>query len=418
MKILISAIACNPYLGSENYVGWAAVKCLARDHDLWVVTSKRHRLDLEKAETEGLVPKNVRFILVGNYEEWRHSRRLGRLKDWQEYVNFSRAILPVGRQLHVTEKFDLAHHVTIATWRVASPLWRLGIPFVFGPIGGNEQFPPRLFPILSRSAAGFELLRMLSNTASRFSPSVRACMRHASHIFASNSETESLVKRLHGSSEGVSRLMQTFFPAERIQAFTIQAARREATGPLRLFAGGYLEGRKGGALAIHALARAKAKGVKFQYRLCSNGPEIDHLRKLAIRLGLGDEILFASPLSGEAYRTELGATHIYLLPSLRDSAGATLMEAMLAGCVPVVADCGGPGHIVTAECGYKIPVSNCERMIDDLANTIVILDRDRKIILEKGRAASRRITADFSEEHYRATLNAVYQSVAGMKRQV
>jgi glycosyltransferase involved in cell wall biosynthesis len=417
MKIFLSAIACNPYLGSENYVGWAAVKCLARDHDLWVVTSKRHRLDLEKAETEGLVPKNVRFILVGNGEGWRPSRRLGRLKDWQEYVNFSRAILPLGRQLHVTEKFDLAHHVTIATWRVASPLWRLGIPSVFGPIGGNEQFPLRLFPILSLSAARFELLRMLSNTVSKFSPSIRACMRHASHIFAANSETESLVKKLRGSSDGVSRLMQTFFSAERIQAFTSQANLKNLSGPLRLFAGGYLEGRKGGALAIHALARAKAKGVKFQYRLCSNGPEIDHLRKLAMRLGLGDEILFASPFSGEAYRTELGATHIYLLPSLRDSVGSTLMEAMLAGCVPVVADCGGPGHIVTEECGYKIPVSSRDRMIDDLANTIVTIDRNRKIILEKGAAAAQRITTNFTEENYRATVNSVYQSVTGTKRQ-
>jgi glycosyltransferase involved in cell wall biosynthesis len=324
----------------------------------------------------------------------------------------------VARDLHQAVKFDLVHHVNYATWRVASPLWKLGIPFIFGPIGGNEQFPPRLFPILSLSAAGFELLRMLSNTTSRFSLSVRACMRHASHILASNSETESLVKRLRGSSEGVSRLTQAFYSAERIQAFTRHATLRDPTGPLRLFAGGYLEGRKGVALAIHALARAKAKGVSFRYRVGDHGPELSHLKKLAQQHGLQEEITFGYLPSAEEYRKELGATHVYLLPSLRDSAGATLMEAMLAGCVPVVADCGGPGHIVTAECGYKIPVSSRERMIDDLANTIVTLDRDRKIILEKGRAASSRIAADFSEEHYRATLNAVYQSVAGMKRQL
>ena len=38
MKILISAIACNPYLGSGNYFGWSAVKCLAQDHELWVMS--------------------------------------------------------------------------------------------------------------------------------------------------------------------------------------------------------------------------------------------------------------------------------------------------------------------------------------------------------------------------------------------
>lgn len=418
MKILISAIACNPYLGSESSGGWSAVTVLARDHDLWVLTGRQNQSDLQRAAAEGLVPANVRFFFAGEFRPWHPKGLRGRLQDWREYLYFSRVILPLARQLHATEKFDLVHHVTIATWRVTSPLWRLGIPFVFGPIGGNEQFPPRLFPILSRSAAGFELLRMLSNTASRFSPSVRACMRHASHILAANSETESLVKRLRGSSEGVSRLTQAFYSAERIQAFTRHATLRDPTGPLRLFAGGYLEGRKGVALAIHALARAKAKGVSFRYRVGDHGPELSHLKKLAQQHGLQEEITFGYLPSAEEYRKELGATHVYLLPSLRDSAGATLMEAMLAGCVPVVAGCGGPGHIVTAECGYKIPVSSCERMIDDLANTIVTLDRDRKIILEKGRAASRRIAADFSEEHYRATLNAVYQSVAGMKRQL
>jgi glycosyltransferase involved in cell wall biosynthesis len=411
MKIFLSAIACNPYLGSENYFGWAAVKCLARDHDLWVVTSKRHRLDLEKAETEGLVPKNVRFIYIGKFEEWRSSRWFGRLKDWKEYINFSEALLPVARDWHQTVKFDLAHHVTIATWRVATPLWKLGIPFIFGPVGGNEKFPLRFLTMLSPTAAGFELFRMSSNVASRFSPAVRACLRHSAHVLTSNPETENLVKAVRGSSTGVSRLLPCFHADAKIKAFARYAADKQTNGPLRLFAGGLMEGRKGVSLALEALARVKAKGVKFQYRVGSHGSEVDHLRKLAVRMGVGDEIVFASPLSGEAYRTELGTTHIYLLPSLRDSAPVTLEEAMLAGCVPVVADCGGPAVVVTDECGFKIPVSNRRQMVEDLANVILTLDHRREIILQKGAAAAKRIATAFAEENYRLAINAVYQSV-------
>lgn len=171
-----------------------------------------------------------------------------------------------------------------------------------------------------------------------------------------------------------------------------------------------MEGRKGIALAIQGLAQAKANGVHFQYRVGNNGPEVPHLKKLAQQLGLRKEIIF-SPFPKEEYRKGLGATHIFFLPSLRDSVGATLLEAMLGGCVPVVADCGGPGHIVTAECGYKIPVSSPSQMINDLANVIVAIDRTRKIILEKGAAAAQRVATHFSEEHYRRTVNAVYQSI-------
>ena len=41
---------------------------------------------------------------------------------------------------------------------------------------------------------------------------------------------------------------------------------------------------------------------------------------------------------------------------------------------------------------------------------------DRKIIVEKGRAASRRILTHYTEEHYRRTVNAVYEAVAAKCR--
>lgn len=172
-----------------------------------------------------------------------------------------------------------------------------------------------------------------------------------------------------------------------------------------------MEGRKGVALALEALAKVKAKGVNFQYRVTNVGPEIAQLRKLALRLGLGSEILFAPPLSGEAYQKELGAAHIYLLPSFRESSGLTMMEAMLAGCVPVVADCGGPAAVVNDECGFKVCVSNRRQMVEDLADVISGLDRDREIIRQKGAAATKRIATAFAEENYRQAVNAVYKSV-------
>jgi glycosyltransferase involved in cell wall biosynthesis len=226
-----------------------------------------------------------------------------------------------------------------------------------------------------------------------------------------NPETEKLVKTLRGSDNGISRLMGTFQSEQKVSTFSRFVPEKKLDGPLRLFAGGNMEGRKGVALALAALALVKKAGVDFCYRLASNGPEIAHLKQLAARLDLSRAVLFADSLHGEDYQRELGATHIYLLPSLRDNAPVTLTEAMLAGCVPVVADCGGPGIIVTAACGYKIPVVNREQMVAQLAETIIKLDRDRNLILEKGRAAAQRIAADFSEENYRKTVNAVYAAV-------
>jgi glycosyltransferase involved in cell wall biosynthesis len=164
-------------------------------------------------------------------------------------------------------------------------------------------------------------------------------------------------------------------------------------------------------LALRALARVKSQGVKFRYRFCGGGPDAGAMRELAASLGLREEAFFDEALSGTAYRAELAATHIYLLPSFRESTGLTMMEAMLAGCVPVVADCGGPAGIVTSDCGYKIAVTTAEQMTGELADAIVAMDRQRDIIRQKGSAAAERIATAYSESNYRKVVGAVYASM-------
>jgi glycosyltransferase involved in cell wall biosynthesis len=417
MKVLVSAHWCASREGSEGYFGWSAIQCLSKDHELWVLTSSRNKSDLEDAKSKRLVPQNVSFIFLGGPFEPPHANRwVARLQSWKEYYKFSVISPAAARELHRGIRFDLVHHVTIATWRFGSQLWRLEIPFVFGPVGGNEKFPARFFSTLSHKALVFELLRTTSNIVSRISPSIRACVQNASHVLAANFETLSLMKRLRGSDTGVSLLSPGFYSKAKINEFAQHSRLKTLDGPLRLFAGGSLEGRKGVALALRALARAKRRGLNFRYRLGGGGPERGYLERLTGDLGLRKEVIFGESLCGEGYQKELCATHVFLLPSLRESAGLTMMEAMLAGCVPVVADCGGPKQIVTEECGYKIPVSNPEELIKRLAETILSIDRNREIIIKKGRAAAERIASHFNEETYRKAINEIYQLVIDRSR--
>ncbi|HEX5220568.1 MAG TPA: glycosyltransferase family 4 protein [Verrucomicrobiae bacterium] len=375
------------------------------------MTASRNREDLTRAKAEGLVPSNLRFVYVGERKEWYSNRLLARLQLWYEFIRYAKQSLQVAKELHRAENFDLVQHVTFATWRVPSPLWQLGIPFVFGPIGGNEQFPFRFFPVLSPAGAAFELLRKTSNVVSRYSPRVRRGIAEAAHVFAATTETEQLVKSIRGSDQGVTRLLPGFYSASSVAAFSRFVSGKNLDGVLRLFASGNLGGHKNLGLALSALSQAKRRGVKFHFYLGANGPEIPHLKELVAKLDLEAEVYFGDTMSREEYQRELGNTHVYLLPSLRESVGLTMMEAMLAGCVPVVADCGGPNFIVTPDCGYKIAVSNPNRMAAEITEVIVAIDRDRTIIAEKGTLASRRIAMHFTEDNYRREVNAVYAAV-------
>jgi hypothetical protein len=49
-------------------------------------------------------------------------------------------------------------------------------------------------------------------------------------------------------------------------------------------------------------------------------------------------------------------------------------------------------------------------MAVEIADVILALQRDRQIILQKGKLASERIAAHFTEDNYHQTINAVYAS--------
>ena len=218
----------------------------------------------------------------------------------------------------------------------------------------------------------------------------------------------SRIIRIRGQDRGVSRSAQTFFDEEKIQRFCAKPGRRNFSGSLRLFAGGNLEGRKGVRMAILALSRVRAKGIAFDYVYGGLGPEREHLRHLIERLRLSDSIHLVDGLRSQAYLDRLLSSHLYLLPSLRDGAPVTLMEAMLAGCVPIVLDAGGPGEIVTEHCGFKIRPISPSYVVAQIERIMVGIHENRTKLSQLSQAASERIQETFSIHNYLSAVGDAY----------
>jgi len=413
MRVLIAALACEPRAGSESFVGWNAIQALREIVDLEVITTENNRMAIEKEAIER--PLGFRVHYLGKKTTWHPNRMLARAQSWLQTVAFSRQVLAKARQIHAERPFDLAHHVTISTWRVSCPLWRLGIPFIWGPIGGGEPFPWECRSLLSPQARIFEAAREISNIASRLSPKIRATAQKAAFCLAANEETKGLLIGLRGQKVGVEVMSPAMFWPERIQNLQAGSLSKPDGRPLRIFAGGNLEGRKGVAVALKALAIAKNQGVDFVYRLGGYGPERAHLQKLAKELGLEDRIIFGDSLSGDDYLNELRKSHLYLLPSLREHTGLTLLEAMLAGSVPIVANGGGPGSIVAENRGFKIAISNPGKMVAEIAEVICLLARDPRLREKLGGEASRFVATEYSAKNYQNRMAEIYRKALAGK---
>jgi glycosyltransferase involved in cell wall biosynthesis len=417
-KILVSAIACDPYGASESLHGWLACRSLAALGDLWLLVSAEHQAGVEKARAQGLVPENMQFIFVGEARGYVENRMLARFQSWARYMEFSRAILGIAEEWHAREKFDLSHHVTYSTWRVSSPLWRLGIPFIWGPISGTEVFPFQKFShILSRSAKAFELARIVGGAYSAAMPAVRDSVRQAYHIFAAHQEAVPHLARMRGTTNGISVLSYYTFTPETIRAFARPTwPVRPAGEPLKILAGGNLEGRKGVAIALQGLAMAKKAGANFFYRVTGRGPELEHLQNLARALGIAENVSLGQGFKREDYVRELQDTDLYLLPSLREGGGLTMMEAMLAGCVPIVADAGGPATAVADGCGVRVAIRTPEQMAKDIGTAIVRFDQNRELLPQFGAAAAEHIARQYAHERFVEAIHQVYDAALASQR--
>lgn len=104
---------------------------------------------------------------------------------------------------------------------------------------------------------------------------------------------------------------------------------------------------------LEAMARLKAEGYRFRYRLVGDGRQ-HYLRKQVERLGLVGEVEFLGPLSRERVLQFLDELDVYVQPSRTEGLPRALLEAMSRGCPAIGTDAGGipellePGAIYEA----------------------------------------------------------------------
>jgi glycosyltransferase involved in cell wall biosynthesis len=296
--------------------------------------------------------------------------------------------IPLCRRLHAEVSFDVAHQLTFVSMRFPSALAWLGIPFVWGPVAGGEQCPASLyatFPWLDRVK---ERLRAASLTISRWDPLVRRTAARSSHVIAVTPDTE---QALRGFAH-----VPTIEVAPAIGVQMPTGAPRQATsstnGRARLLYVGRLLYWKGVHLALAAMPRTKDATLT----VVGEGPFRSRLLELARHFRVEDRVQFTGNLPRPRVMELYGDHDIFLFPSLHDSGGMSVLEAMAAGLPVVCLDAGGPSLLVTNDTGIRVPVSSPKQTVVELAQAVNRLLEDPEHRLRLGRAGLARAATVFS----------------------
>ena len=408
MRILLAAFACRPNSASEDQIGWSILKLLSRNHEVGVITHPIRQQGIEHGDERELGGR-VKFLYAGKKFTWHPVRLVAQIQNRLIYLQWLQDAQRVADGWLRRETFDLMHHITITTWRLPPVSNTLGVPLVWGPLGGAATYPSRLLSWLSPVSQVFEAVRTISSEISILDPRIRRSAQQAAQIICVNRETVALMKKMGKKDESnVHLLNAAFFSEGQISQYREILLRRTAQEPLRAFAGGFLVGSKGIHFALHALARVKEAGCRIPFTVASEGPERSFLERKAQELGLGSQVVFRSPFAGHEYRPALADHNLFLLPSFREGSAITILEAMLCGQVPLVVSSSTQGESVTPASGFAVPWESADQIIGNLASALLKLAGDPDLRLRMAREAHRRVAEGYSEEHFRKSLEAIY----------
>jgi glycosyltransferase involved in cell wall biosynthesis len=380
VKALIGVYRVSVSRGSESRLSWHMISALAAiGVDVHVITDESSRTEIEAHG--GRFRDGLTFHYVSRRPLPRGFRS-GQRSVYAEYLAWQRGCLEMARELHAENDFDVAHHLSWGSLFWGSTLSRLGIPFVFGPVGGGETSPEVLREWFGKSWRKEAQRNLALRVVLKFNPRARRTIRAADLVLATNSETAGRVRAL-GATRVELYLDSGVSPeaiAHEEREFPSQAAQTV------LWVGRNLP-LKGVALALHAFAIVHRSvptanlvmlGVDLDDGAITAQIEALDLVGVVDRLGL---MPFADLLDW------FDMSSVMLFSTLRGAFGAQVLEAMSRGLPVVALDIHGVADFMPAAAGVKVPLQQGEGLADALGEGVVQLLTEPALWQEASRAA-------------------------------
>lgn len=392
MKVLLSAYACEPNKGSEPGVGWNwALEVAHLGHEVWALTRANNRGAIEEELAKSPPIRNLNFLYY-DLPLWARWWKKGKCGIYLYYLLWQWGAYFLAKKIHTIERFDQVHHVTFVSVRQPSFMGNLGIPFVFGPVAGGERAPWRLRIGYNWRGWVKDGIRDLLNLLIRVDPLARRTFKQAERIYVTSEQTLSLLPPKYRKKASV-QLAIGFNSGELTPLPQEKGLASLTNSCFRVLYVGHMLHLKGMHLGLPAFADLLRKNSDSRMTIVGEGPDEKRWRALAGKLGIGERIEWIPWLARKELASLYSMNDIFLFPSLHDSGGMVVLEAMAHGLPVVCLDLGGPGQIVDNTCGFKVETDGLDEkgVIWALADRLNRLAEDRSLRRRLSNGATQRV---------------------------
>ncbi len=365
-RILLSAFECNPYMGSDAEVGWQwACQLSKRGFDVTVFTRRTHQKEVEQFIAETGDGSGVRFEYVDI--EWLYPcTSLVNPRNHIYYYFWQWAAFLRARQLHREKPFSLIHHVTWVSFRQPSFMGLVGAPMYFGPVAGGDEIPRGYAKTFAPKQHLVEAFRGLMNSVVRFDPFMWLTFASAERVFFTS---KAHLARVPGFVRKKAKIELAI--GSDIHEEVGQTAGAKRRGGRLLFVGRFI-GWKGMDIGLDIFARLREARPDVTLTLVGDGVERGRWMSKAKHLGVDAAIEWQGWLPKADVQKLYSEHDVFFFPSLRDSGGFVVLEALQQGLPVVCFRLGGPGELVDDSCGKAVEAGpNIQETIADYANAVL-----------------------------------------------
>lgn len=400
MNVLYIAYSCLPNKGSEEKIGWnIPIEC-AKYNKVFVVTKEEHREKIDKYLKENKID-NIKFYYVDIKNIYKKIFKgvmySIRLNIWH------RKAYPIVKEICKAEKIDVIHQITPIEFRSIGKYGDIeNTKFVCGPLGGGEFLPDGL-KSFAKGNMVVEYIRAFLNRRCRFKYRKNKKLQKCDYIMFANNETQNYLSDL------VCNVNHTLYFDNGISESDISATEKEKNDKFIMMVAGRLAYRKGHKFLLSVL-KDLPDNIDYECRIIGEGPMEKQLKKTVEKYGLSEKVIFTGRIKFEEMKKEYENASVFIMPSIRETTGAVLLEAMSNG-VPIVTinKFGGP-VLFDNNSSYLYEGKSLKEYQQSLYEILVHCYKNPDELIEKGKKL-KKLAQDNTWDKKMKFYNEIYKSL-------
>lgn len=397
-NILYIAYSCSPYGGSEESIGWNIPYNMAKrsDDNIFILTKIEQKKDIDSF-IKGFHIENIHTVYLDIpklYKKiFRGSFYSGRLNIWL------RSAVKLSKRLNKLYKFDIIHQINPVEFRSIGKFYKIkGSKFIVGPIGGGEYIPysAKKYVCGLRDSL-IEVIRKITNDASKFKYFLNRLFCKIDYLYIANNETKDYLKR-------IIKCNYEIYTEIGVDSFhNYQSDNKNV-----FLVCGRLVYRKGHKLLIDAFSKIS---VDYKLLIVGDGKDACMLKRYVSELNLDNKIKFLGNIEHERIEEIYKKSNVLILPSLRETTGTVILEALSHGIPIITGNKFGGSLINNDEIGWTFDFSS-ENVVDDLRKIIQGCIDNPQMVNEKSQNIEKFIGQYFWKEKV-LMYNQKYEELLG-----